>query len=334
MAVYQNNDPEQSLLFVTKRWVETNYTSGSRVDTPRMTIYYPDKIEKYRGMSQSWEPAPDTGDPGWPIPWTDPKTGEPLGIPIVHFRSTAGFEAGEAIGPQNAINKTMIDLLAAADLTAFQILIALGWEPVDADGNPLPIEPGAWLGTPNKDGKVVIVPGADLENISSQVYNWIQWAAMATDTPASRFTMSRQVAAEGTLKEQSVSLLNKCRMRQSELGIGIADLFVIARKLHNAFFSAPRLDEEVEISVEWESIEVRDETEELNRAVIKVEKLGVPMEQVQAELGYTEVQIAQWKALREQKEQEEQELQAERLKTMAAQQPQDGKEPAPAFGRG
>lgn len=307
MAVYENDDPEQRLLFVTKRWVQTTYAGGTRQDRQRLTIFFPDKIEKYAGMSQSWEPVRDPGDPGWPIPWVDPKTSEPLGIPIVHFRSTAGFEAGEAVGPQNAINKTMIDLLAAADLTAFQILIALGWEPIDADGNPLPIEPGAWLGTPNKDGKVVIVPGADLENISSQVYNWIQWAAMATDTPASRFTMSRQVAAEGTLKEQSVSLLNKCRMRQSELGIGIADLFVIARKLHNAFFSAPRLDEEVEISVEWESIEVRDETEELNRAVLKAEKLSIPLPQIWAELGYTEVQIAQWEALAEQKQREEQE---------------------------
>jgi hypothetical protein len=161
-------------------------------------------------------------------------------------------------------------------LTAFQILIAMGWEPVDSDGNPLPIEPGTWIGTTNPDGKAVVIPGANLTNISEQVYNWIQWAAMATDTPASRFTMSRQVAAEGTLKEQNVSLLNKCRMRQGELGIGVADMFVIARGLHNAFFSAPALSEDVTISVEWEPIESRDEDAELARAVLKVDKLVDP----------------------------------------------------------
>lgn len=330
MAVYQNNDPEQPLLFVTKRWVDTTYPNGSRQDIERLTIYFPDRIEKYSGMSQSWQPTQDTGDPSWPLPWTNPRSGEPLGIPIVHFRSTAGFEAGEAIGPQNAINKTMIDLLAAADLTAFQILIAMGWEPIDADGNPLPIEPGTWLGTNNPDGKAVVIPGADLTNLSDQVYNWIQWAAMATDTPASRFTMSRQVAAEGTLKEQSVSLLNKCRMRQSEFGIGVADLFVIARKLHNAFFSAPMLDEEVEISVEWEPIETRDEDAELARAVLKAEKLSIPLKQVWSELGYSEVQIAQWTAEAEAKEQEAAALKAEQFKAMQAGQgePQNGKEPA------
>jgi hypothetical protein len=124
---------------------------------------------------------------------------------------------------------------------------------------------------------------------------------MATDTPSSRFTMSRQVAAEGTLKEQNASLLNKCRMRQGELGIGIADLFVIARTLHNAFFSAPMLDEEVTIAVEWEPLEQRDEDSELARAVLKVDKLEIPLAQVWSELGYTEVQIAQWEAVRAQK---------------------------------
>lgn len=315
MAVYQNNDPEQPLLFVTKRWTETAYDTGTRADRQRMTIYYPDKIEKYAGMGQTWEAVQDRGDPAWPLPWIDPATKEPLGIPIVHFRSTAGFEAGEAVGPQNAINKTMIDLLAAADLTAFQILIALGWNPVDADGNPLPIEPGTWIGTMKTDAKAQVIPGADLTNISEQVYNWLAWAAMSTDTPVSRFTMSRHIAAEGTLKEQSAPLLNKARMRQSELAIGIADLFVIARKLHNAFFSAPKLDPEVEISVTWEPLEARDESAELERATQKL-ALGIPQKKIWAELGYSEAEIAQWTAEAEQRKQE----QMKQMQELAAKQ--------------
>lgn len=301
IAVYQNNDPEQELLFVVKRWTETSYPRGVRFDQQRMTLYFPDRIEKYAGMPNTWSPIRDPGDGAWPLPWTDPESGEPLGIPVVHFRSTAGFEAGEAIGPQNAINKTLIDLLAAADLTAFQILIALGWEPIDSSGNPLPISPGTWLGTPSSDGKVQIVPPADVGGLSDQVFNWIQWAAMATDTPVSRFTMSRQVAAEGTMKEQNTPLLNKTRMRQSELSIGIADMFVIARKLHNTFWSAPRLDPDVTLTVAWEPLEQRDEDAELNRAVIKATKLSIPLPQVWSELGYTEQQIARWTAEKEAK---------------------------------
>jgi hypothetical protein len=332
-AFYENNDPEQPLLFVTKRYIEATYDTGSRQDRQRLTIYFPDRIEKYAGMSDTWEAVRDAGDAVWPLPWTDPASGSPLGIPIVHFRSTYGFEAAEAIGPQNAINKTMIDLLAAADLTAFQLLIALGWRPMEADGSPLPIEPGTWLGTEKVDAKVQVIPPADLSNISEQVYNWIQWAAMATDTPVARFVTTKQLAAEGTQKQQDGPLLHKIRMRQSELSIGVADLFVIARRLHNAFWSAPNLDEEVTISAEWEPIETRDEDAELARAVLKVTKLEIPLSQVWSELGYTEVQIAQWTAEKEQRRQEAmQQMQQQQAQQPAQQggqgQPLNGKEEA------
>lgn len=303
VAFYQNDDVEQPLEYVIKRWQQLSYAGGARQVTQRLTIYYPDRIEKYAGLEGAWTATTDPGDPGWPIAWIDPKTEQPLGIPIVHVRSTAGFEAGEAIGPQNAVNKTIIDLLAAEDLTAFRIMIALGWKPVDADGNPLPIDPGTWVGTEKQNASAVVVPGADLSNISEQVYNWIQWAAMVTDTPVARFITSKQLAAEGTQKQQDGPLLNKARMRQSELGNAIEDLFAVARRLHNAFWTAPALDTEAEITAMWEPLESRDEDAELARADIKINKLGIPEAEVWAELGYSEAKIAQWQAQAEQRRQ-------------------------------
>ncbi len=305
IAFYANDDVEQPLEYVIKRWQALSYEGGARRVVERLTVYYPDQIEKYEGFEGAWTPTTDAGDPGWPIRWVDPTTSEPLGIPVVHVRSTAGFEAGEAIGPQNAVNKTIIDLLAAEDLTAFRIMIALGWKPVDDAGNPLPIDPGTWVGTERQPSSAVVVPGADLSNISEQVYNWIQWAAMVTDTPVARFITSKQLAAEGTQKAQDGPLLNKIRMRQSELGNAIEDMFAVARRLHNAFWSAPALDTEAEITATWEPIEARDEDAELNRADIKVNKLHIPEYVVWGELGYTEAQIAQWKIEAEQRKQEE-----------------------------
>jgi hypothetical protein len=322
-AFYRNDDPEQQLEFVTKRWQEVSYDTGSRVVRERLTIYYPDKIEKYAGQGQTWNAILEAGDPGWPIRWED-KAGAPLGIPVVHLRSMAGFEASEAIGPQNAINKTIIDLLAAGDLTAFRIMIALGWKPVDDDDNPLPIDPGTWVGTERQGASAVVVPGADLSTISEQVYNWIQWAAMVTDTPVARFITSKQLAAEGTQKSQDGPLLNKLRMRQSELGNGIEDLLAIARRMHNAFWATPLLDEDAEITTTWEPLEARDEDAELTRADIKVNKLQIPAAEVWGELGYSEAKIAQWKAEAEQRKQEAmQQMQAEQEEA-----PQNGKEPA------
>jgi hypothetical protein len=304
-AFYANDDVEQALEFVTKRWQSVSYAGGSRRTIERLTIYYPDRIEKYEGLESAWSPIMDDGDPGWPIHWVDPNTGAALGIPVVHVRSTAGFEASEAIGPQNAINKTIIDLLAAEDLTAFRIMVALGWKPVDAAGEPLTIDAGTWVGTDRQPASAMVVPGADLTNISEQVYNWIQWAAMVTDTPVARFITSKQLAAEGTQKAQDGPLIMKCRTRQSEIGNAIEELFNVARTLHNAFWSVPLLDIEAEITPQWEPLESRDEDAELARAVLKVSKLGVPEYVVWGEIGYSEAQIAQWKVEAEQRKQEQ-----------------------------
>jgi hypothetical protein len=106
---------------------------------------------------------------------------------------------------------------------------------------------------------------------------------------------TKQLAAEGTQKQMDSPLLNKVRMRQSEFGSSVSDMFRAARRLHNAFFGAPKLDEEPEITAEWEPIDQRDEDVELARAVMKVMQLQIPVEEVWAELGYPEAKIAKWK---------------------------------------
>ena len=68
-----------------------------------------------------WEPYRDNGDATWPLPWVDAK-GAPLGIPVIEFANPAGSEIDQIIGLQNALNKTWLDLIAAADASGFPIL--------------------------------------------------------------------------------------------------------------------------------------------------------------------------------------------------------------------
>ena len=65
-----------------------------------------------------WEPHMDAGDATWPLPWIDGK-GAPLGIPVVEFANPGGSEIDQIIGLQNALNKTWLDLIAAADASGF-----------------------------------------------------------------------------------------------------------------------------------------------------------------------------------------------------------------------
>src|SRR5581483_7064753 len=169
--VYPDDDYNQAPLYAVKRWTED---SGGRGARQRMTLYYPDRVEKYAADGARWKQVLDSGDSTWPLPWKD-KTGKPLGIPVIHFRNRKlRAEAWEAIPLQDAINKSLIDLLAGADTSAFRILYALGFIPTTdgqapkSDGsNLLAVEPGAfvWTTKPRSEAEFGSSESADLSKL-------------------------------------------------------------------------------------------------------------------------------------------------------------------------
>jgi hypothetical protein len=305
-AFYRNDDEDQDLLLITKRWTEVwTDAAGTRQQRQRLNVYFPDRIEKYAGIPAEWKPFKDTAAEPWPIPWVD-AAGLPLGIPIIHFRSSAGMEAEEAWPAQNAINYLSVLELTAADMTAFRILVALGWEPVDADGNPLTIQPGTWVGTKNKDGKVQDIPPADIAPISNLIDGWIFRAAMVTDTPVSRFVTTKQIASEGTQKQGEGPLVNKIRNRQREIGGSWRQAIMVAVRLANVF-GGTGLDEGVALYTKWESAEARDRDKEIERAQ-KLLAIGIPFKQVAIDLGFDAAQVEGWVADAEARKKEEMEV--------------------------
>jgi hypothetical protein len=304
-AFYQNDDTDQALLYITKRWTEVTYTGDVRKERQRLTMYFPDKIVKYAGYPGAWEATKDPTDTTWPIPWVD-KAGLPLGIPVAHFTSQ-GMEAREAWPAQNAINFLCALELTAADMTAFRILVALGWEPVDADGNDLPIKPGTWVGTTRKSTEADVrdIPPADIAPISNLIEGWVFRAAMATDTPVSRFITTKAVAAEGTQKQYDAPLVAKIENRQGELGNGWEACMNIARRLENTFGSGG-LDEEVELYTGWKPAATRDEDAEIARAQ-KKQALGVPFVELMTELGYDMAKVTSWDEERKAEQEKERE---------------------------
>lgn len=290
-AFYRNDDPDQDLLFVTKQWTEVSYARGSRTTRRRLTVYHPDRIEKYVGFPGAWQRIVDSDAEEWPIPWTT-NDGRPLGIPVAHVRSSSGPEAREAWPLQNAINKLLVDFMAESDFSAFRIMLAFGWEPVDEDGVALAIAPGTWLGSPNPDASAQAIPGSDLAQFLNGIDSMVYKVATVTDTPISRFVVSRQVAAEGTQKQQETALLQKLRNRQGELGNAWEDALHIARALENTF-GRGGLNEGALLQTQWMPLEARDETAELERAKLRKD-LGMPVALVADGLGLTAEQIALW----------------------------------------
>ena len=221
-AFYPDDDPNRPMEKASKRFTEKIvHDNGRRETRARMTVYYPDRVEKFvRDTSDEsgWGPLEVEGEP-WPLPWVD-QAGQPLGIPIIHFKSPKlRSELWDAIPPQDLINKTALDILATADAAGFPIRLAQGWTPTsdglppeDDGSNYLEVFPGCWITAP-ADAKTDIIPPADVKGLVETLDSWIIKLAQVTDTPVSRFQMTRQVAAEDTLKQQEAVLLAKVRAR-------------------------------------------------------------------------------------------------------------------------
>ena len=81
----------------------------------------------------------------------------------------------------------------------------------------------------------------------------------------------------------------------------------MARVLWNEFGPGPELDETQPIEMVWASPEVRNVKEDLEAATLK-KALGVPQEQLWAEMGYTEAQIEEFAENLAQEQAQQQEI--------------------------
>jgi hypothetical protein len=291
-AFYRNDDSDQDLLFVTKRWTEVlHLPGGTRQTRQRLTAYLPGEIRKYAGFPGAWKPTQDNDAEPWPIPWLD-KQGQPMGIPVAHFISSAGMEAREAWPIQNAINKAFVDMMEESDRSAFRIMLAFGWKPVDSAGNPLEIAAGKWMGSEKAGATAEAIPGGDLAQFMNLIDSLMLKAAIVTDTPTSRFITTRQVQAEGSQKEGNEGLLTKTRNRESEMSTAWAHAMYIAMRLENTYGKGG-LNEDAFITTTFEPLEARDELAELQRATLR-KALGMPIQLIARELGMTPEDASLW----------------------------------------
>lgn len=298
--VHPDDDPARPPLAAVKQWAE-QVDGQQRL---RRTVYYPDRVARYAHDGRGWQPyRPDDGP--WPLPWLD-LHGQPLGIPVVAFRNPDRRpEAWDALPLQDALNKTLIDLLSTADHSAFQVLVALGWVPTTdarppaADGsNRLTIDPGQIIGTtrPKTEADLKALPPADLGPLLDLAQQLLLWLALVSDTPITRFITTRQVASEQTLRQQEEPLLIKVRSRQTRYGNAWEDAMQLARRLANTF-GAAALPPDTPIEALWAPASRRPDPQQLTEWRTKA-ALGVPQAQLWREMGYPAATVAGWGAER------------------------------------
>lgn len=291
VKVHYSEERRTETDFASKRWKpKQGKDAGAK---RRMNLYYPDRVEKYVSDQDvnegNWTAYSEEGET-WPLPWVG-KQGQPLGIPASHFKNNEqGYSYGKSelhdiIPLQNALNKSIIDLLATADTTAFRIYWMVG---DNAQG--LKTSPGSWVwserpavGTDSV--QMGYFPGEDLTPLIALKDSAAMEIARVSRTPLSLFQVTGNIAAEGTMKQQEAPLVSKARKRQVYFGNAWENALIIARRLWNAYGPGPEMDESQPIEMMWANPETRNVKEDLEVAQIK-HTLGIPEERIWSELGY------------------------------------------------
>lgn len=247
----------------TKRWwVEWGPEMGK---LRRLNVYEPHQISRYFATTETeynWLPWARDGFPAV-IDWTD--KGKPIGIPMIHFTNRArGFthglsELSPGIPMQNALNKAVIDLLAAADASGFRIIWLVG-DTVDETG----LSPGVIINSTKSaaDADLKVFPGEDLRPLIEVVDSFVQRIGQVTGTPLSYFQQSGQMASEGTHKAHEGILLSKAQTVSSEIGVGWTETARMMLKLSNAF-GGTSYDTAQIIKPIWADFDTREKTAKL-----------------------------------------------------------------------
>ena len=260
VKVHYRKDKRRQIAFASKRWRVESEGSGAGT-MRRLNIYTEDAIYKYidsdGGRENAWIPYEVEGE-DWPLEWKD-KNGNPLGVPVFHFRNNAkGYEDGiseidKVIPQQNALNKSLIDLLASADTTAFRIFTMTGADPTSID-----LAPGSWVYSEDPDSSIGVIDGMDMRPMIAVVDSFVTRIAQISRTPLSYFQASKQVASGDTQRANDSGLVSKAIDRSVSFGNTWEDVMGMAAKLHNTFGNGSIHDDTL-VNCLWDDFEVIDQ---------------------------------------------------------------------------
>lgn len=284
-----------------------------------LTLYLPDYIHKFQSVATvrsgsfnldrwanlaSWtKRAGLPSDEAWPLP---NGLGQVPLVPMVNNPRLSGDGRSEvkAVVPiQDAINKTVADMLVASEFSAFRQRWVTGVEiPVDpATGQP--VEPfraavdRLWIANPVEGGQAPAFGEfgqTDLGGYVSTVEMLVQHIASITKTPAHYLLgQSGNFPSGEALKATETGLVAKTRLAMRYFGEAWEDVMSLAFRV----LGDPRADEPSETI--WRDPESHTEAEHVDAAV-KEQSLGVPQEALWAKLGYGPMEIERFKVMQAQ----------------------------------
>jgi hypothetical protein len=293
MIIPHYDEASRTIDWASKKWVQKRL--GEEPET-RLNLYYPDKVEKYIARGGIWRRYSDDLDEGWPVPWLD-RAGQPLGIPLVHFRNRPlGQDFGQSeiinvIPMQDLLNKSLIDLTMILDTLAFPQRYTLN---VNHGASRLDILPGSVTEFHSEydGGEVGQWNAASVDGPLRSIEAMVQHIAGTTRTPQHLFQVVGGAPSGEALKTSESGLVQKAQQRMVNLGNAWEDCMVTAARIQETFGSTVTDLAGLVFNTTWDDPETRNEQNHMEALKAKAE-LGVTKHQIWRELGYTQEQIDQ-----------------------------------------
>lgn len=283
-VAYDDETPGR-LLWAAKYWK----TPGKKY---RLNMYFADRIEKYETRKEA-EGLPKDKD--FEL-MENGVIANPYDIvPVFHFANNGGVgsngvsELVNAIPVQDALNKSVLDMLVAMEFQAYRQRWATGIEvEYDSDGKPIaPYQAGIsslWVAeTP--DAKFGDFAETNLEQFLKAQDAFKVDMAIVSGTPIYYFIQTGANFPSGeSLKKAETRFINKVIDRQKAFGAVWADVMAFALLIEN-------VGTDIKLFTEWADPAPLSEKEHLDNLMIK-QDLGVSETQLLIEAGYGEKTIA------------------------------------------
>ncbi len=283
-----DDDTGERMLWVSKCWrtEEVSPFNPGGEEIERLNIYYPNRIEKYyrevcegKDDQKTWLPFMDISASGkdelWPVPWVDESTGEPLGIPVFHFKNKTldgrfGIsEIKKAIPQQAMLNKALLDLDLILDNQGWPQRWASGVgetenENPNHDGNNQAMfdgQPGSVWHTMNDQAKFGQFESAPVEGALKAIEMLTQHISATNATPIWLLLSAGRFPSGESMKMGDSGLSDKAAERALIFGNTWENVIRYCHKLRNIRGEAMAyIDlEDTEIECIWEDTVPRNE---------------------------------------------------------------------------
>lgn len=286
VTAYYDEESPGKILWAAKHWL----TSEKKF---RLNMYYPDRIVRLISSKKSEDgQLPEAKD----FEAFDRDVANPYGVvPVFHFAnngSIGGFgtsELHDAIPVQDALNKSVLDMLVTMEFASYRQRWAAGIEiEIDDEGKAKPpFTAGVeklWI-TENAETKFGDFEVTDLEQFLKVKDGFRTDIATVTGTPLHYFMLTGASFPQSGISIEKLEsrFLGKVRDRMNAFGAVWENLMAFALTIENK-------GKDIRLFTEWQDPAPLSQKEQLDNIAIKKD-LGITERQALIEAGYGEGDI-------------------------------------------